>query len=214
MSVVTDFIQSPNLDKLLNLKKDDLLAVGNELNIEVKRSTRKAHIVRSIAKDLIECEDYPEDFNESIWEKNPPDPREIESDNIKLAGIDAEKAIEKARIEAEYKEGAEIKKAKIEAGKELEKARMENKIKGDELRFKHDLEENRRNQFDLTKYVNWCLNLTSQMLINIFSILRKLLKICIGLKMYGLHYFSLRLGVKPRKHMQLYLLMTLLIMML
>ena len=150
MVVVTDFIQSPTLDKLLKLKKEDLLAVGNELNIEVKRSMRKAQILRSIAKDLIECEDYPEDFNESVWKKLPPDPREIESDKVKLARIEAEKVMieaEQARIAAESKErlaqieiekakiaadvqaqaqAADIEKAKIEADKELEKARMEN----------------------------------------------------------------------------------------
>ena len=105
MVVVTDFIQSPTLDKLLKLKKEDLLAVGNELNIEVKRSMRKAQILRSIAKDLIECEDYPEDFNESVWEKLPPDPREVESDKVKLARIEAEKVMfeakSKERIEKE-----------------------------------------------------------------------------------------------------------------
>ena len=48
---------------------------------------------------------------------------------------------------------ADIERAKIEADKELEKARMENKFKEDELRFRRDSDENRRNDFDLTKYV-------------------------------------------------------------
>ena len=138
MAVVTDFIQSPTLDKLLKLKKEDLLAVGNELNMDVKRSMRKAQIVRSIAKDLIECEDYPEDFNESVWEKLPADPREIESDKVKLARIEAEKAM----FVAESKERAEVEKAKIEA----ETRRME-------LQFRRDSDENRRNEFDVTRYV-------------------------------------------------------------
>ena len=143
MVVVTDFIQSPTLDKLLKLKKEDLLAVGNELNIEVKRSMRKAQILRSIAKDLIECEDYPEDFNESVWEKLPPDPREIESDKVKLARIEAEKVMieaEQARIAAESKE----RLAQIE----LEKFKYQA-----EIQFKRDSDENRRNDFDLTKHV-------------------------------------------------------------
>ena len=138
MAVVTDFIQSPTLDKLLKLKKEDLLAVGNELNMDVKRSMRKAQIVRSIAKDLIECEDYPEDFNESVWEKLPADPREIESDKVKVARIEAEKAM----FVAESKERAEVEKAKIEA----ETRRME-------LQFRRDSDENRRNEFDVTRYV-------------------------------------------------------------
>ena len=138
MAVVTDFIQSPTLDKLLKLKKEDLLAVGNELNMDFKRSMRKAQIVRSIAKDLIECEDYPEDFNESVWEKLPADPREIESDKVKLARIEAEKAM----FVAESKERAEVEKAKIEA----ETRRME-------LQFRRDSDENRRNEFDVTRYV-------------------------------------------------------------
>ena len=138
MAVVTDFIQSPTLDKLLKLKKEDLLAVGNELNMDVKRSMRKAQIVRSIAKDLIECEDYPEDFNESVWEKLLADPREIESDKVKLARIEAEKAM----FVAESKERAEVEKARIEA----ETRRME-------LQFRRDSDENRRNEFDVTRYV-------------------------------------------------------------
>ena len=145
MAVVMDFIQSPTLDKLLKLKKEDLLAVGNELNIEVKRSMRKAQILRSIVKDLIECEDYPEDFNESVWEKLPPDPREIESDKVKLARIEAEKVMieaEQARFEAESKE--RIEKERLE----FEKFKFHA-----ELQFKRDSDENRRNEFDLTKYV-------------------------------------------------------------
>ena len=138
MVVVTDFIQSPTLDKLLKLKKEDLLAVGNELNIEVKRSMRKAQILRSIAKNLIECEDYPEDFNESVWEKLPPDPREAESDKVKLARIEAEKVM----FEAESKE--RIEKERLE----FEKFKFHA-----ELQFKRDSDENHRNQFDLTKYV-------------------------------------------------------------
>ena len=143
MSVVTDFIQLSTLDKLLKVKKDDLLAVGNALNIDVKRSMRKAQIVRSIAKDLIECGDYPEDFNESVWEKLPPDPTEIESDKVKLARIEAEKVIieaEQARIAAESKE----RLAQIE----LEKFKYQA-----EIQFKRDSDENRRNDFDLTKHV-------------------------------------------------------------
>ena len=54
---------------------------------------------------------------------------------------------------AESKERAEVEKAKIEADKEPEKTRMENKFKEDELRFRRDSDENRRNDFDLTKYV-------------------------------------------------------------
>ena len=50
MASVSDFIQSPTIDKLLKLKKEVLLAVGNELKIDVRRSMRKAQIVRSIAK--------------------------------------------------------------------------------------------------------------------------------------------------------------------
>ena len=81
----------------------------------------KAHIVRSIAKDLIECEDYPEDFNESVWVKLSPDPREIVSDKIKLAMIDSEKAIERIQIEAEYKDRAEIKKPRLRPKKNLKR---------------------------------------------------------------------------------------------
>ena len=200
MAVVTDFIQSPTLDKLLKLKKEDLLAVGNELNMDVKRSMRKAQIVRSIAKDLIECEDYPEDFNESAWEKLPADPREIESDKVKLARIEAEKAM----FVAESKERAEVEKAKIEA----ETRRME-------LQFRRDSDENRRNEFDVTRYVKLVPQFNESDVDKYFQHFeKKKLKICIGLKMYGLHYFSLHLKVKLRKHLQLYLLMTLLIMML
>ena len=158
MSVVTDFIQSPTLDKLLKLKKEDLLTVGNELNIEVKRSMRKAQILRSIAKDLIDCEDYPEDFNESIWEKLPLDSVETSNRQFKLEKISLEKQaqleieIEKAKIAADVQAQADIEKAMIAADNELEKARMENKFKEDELRFRRDSDENRRNDFDLTKH--------------------------------------------------------------
>ena len=90
------------------------MAVANELNIEVKRYMRKAQIVRSIAKDLIDCEDYPEYFNESVLDKLPPDPRQIESVKVKLASIEAEKVMieaEKARFEAESRK--ELKKKNL-----------------------------------------------------------------------------------------------------
>ena len=104
----------------------------------------KHKFLMSIAKDLIDCEDYPKDFNESVWEKLPPDPRQTESEKVKLARIEADKAatIEKDRIEAEYRERAEIEKAKIQP----DTRRME-------LQFRRDFDENRRNEFDLTKYV-------------------------------------------------------------
>ena len=162
MASVSDFIQSPTIDKLLKLKKEDLLAVGNELKIDVRRSMRKAQIVRSIAKELIDCEDYPEDFNESVWEKLPLDSVEMSDRQFELEKIRLEKQaqieieIEKAKIAADVQaqaQAADIERAKIEADKELEKARMENKFKEDELRFRRDSDENRRNDFDLTKYV-------------------------------------------------------------
>ena len=111
MASVSDFIQSPTIDKLLKLKKDGLLAVGNELNIGVKRSMRKAQIVRSIAKELIDCKDYPEDFNESVWEKLPLESVEISDREFELEKIRLDKL---AQIE--------IEKAKIAADAQAQKA--------------------------------------------------------------------------------------------
>ena len=92
---------------------------------------------------------------------------------------------------------------------------MENKIKEDELRFRHDSEENLRNEYDLTKYVRLMPQFNESDVDKYFQHLRKLLKICIGLlKMYGLRYFSRRFRVTRRKHLRLYLLMSVLIMML
>ena len=151
MVVVTDFIQSPTLDKLLKLKKEDLLAVGNELNIEVKRSMRKAQIVRSIAKELIDCEDYPEDFNESVWEKLPLDSVEMSDRQFELEKLRLDKLaqieIEKAKIAADAQAQAQAQAANIE------KAKIEAETRRMELQFRHDSDENRRNAFDLTKYV-------------------------------------------------------------
>ena len=142
MALESDFIQSPTIDKLLKLKKDDLLAVGNELNIEVKRSMRKAQIVRSIAKELIDCEDYPEDFNESVWEKLPLDSVEMSDRQFELEKIRLDKL---AQIEIEI--------SKIAADAQAQKAKIEVETRRMELQFRHDSDENRRNEFDLTKYV-------------------------------------------------------------
>ena len=85
--------------------------------------------------------------------------RKFELEKIRLDKL-AQIEIEKAKIAADAQaqaqaqaQAADIEKAKIEADKELEKARMENKFKEDELRFRRDSDENRRNDFDLTKYV-------------------------------------------------------------
>ena len=147
MASVSDFIQSPTLEKLLKLKKEDLLAISKGFNLNLKRATRKAQIVRSIPEYLIEGENYPEDFNESIWEELPPDPAELSDKQFEIEKLRLEKQaeIEKAKIAADVQaqaQAANIEKAKIEA----ETRRME-------LQFRHDSDENRRNQFDLTKYV-------------------------------------------------------------
>ena len=147
MASVSDFIQSHTLEKLLKLKKEDLLAIGKGFSLNLKRAMRKAQIVRSIAEYLIEEENYPEDFNESIWEELPPDPAELSDKQFEIEKLRLEKQaeIEKAKIAADVQaqaQAANIEKAKIEA----ETRRME-------LQFRRDSDENRRNEFDLTKYV-------------------------------------------------------------
>ena len=103
MTLVSDFIQSHTLEKLLKLKKEDLLAIGKEFNLNLKRAMRKAQIVRSIAEYLIEGENYPEDFNESIWEEFPPDPAELSDKQFEIDKLRLEKQteIEKAKIAAD-----------------------------------------------------------------------------------------------------------------
>ena len=69
MSLAKDFIISPSPIELFKFKKDDLLEIGKELELDVKRAMRKAQLLRIITVHFVENEEFPE----TVLDKLEPD---------------------------------------------------------------------------------------------------------------------------------------------
>jgi len=100
---VEEFMKSPSVDLLLKFKKDDLLAIGKSLELEVARSMRKANLIRLIAEHMVDNDVLPEE----VMDKLPPPPLEMSQAQLEL---------EKTRIMAQ----AETKRAKTQAMAQIE----------------------------------------------------------------------------------------------
>ena len=54
MASAKEFVQSPSMEVLETFKKDMLMQIAQELQLEVKRSTRKHELKRLIVEQLVE----------------------------------------------------------------------------------------------------------------------------------------------------------------
>ncbi len=144
---VEEFMKSPSVDLLLTFKKDDLLAIGKRLELEVARSMRKANLVRLIAEHMVANDVLPEE----VMDQLPPPPLEMSQAQLELENTRIMVQAETERAKAQAM--AQIEKARIEADALLQKARIDQDIRLKELADKQACDEARRNEFDLPKQV-------------------------------------------------------------
>ena len=60
------FLQSPSLEDLDKFKREDLFAIAKELDLDVRKSMRKADLKRSIVEILVDDDLLPEDVLDEL----------------------------------------------------------------------------------------------------------------------------------------------------
>lgn len=136
MSVIDSFLTSPSMEKLCKLKKDDIVEIGKELELDITRSMRKTQLVRIVAEHMADNDVF--DVEELC---------QLSIDMSEL--LQAHLELKKAKIEAEAKVRAEAERAKAE----IEKARIKQVTRFRELDERRELHEARSREFDLAKQV-------------------------------------------------------------
>ena len=170
MASAKEFVQSPSMEVLATFKKDMLMQIAQELQLQVKRSTRKHELKRLIVEQLVDEDVLPDSCLE-VYKPLPMEPSgqyeirrlEIERE-LRLKELEAQQRKEeleaqqrKEELEArQRKEELEARKEELEAQKyekELE-LKHEREMKALELnarRIAH--EESIATKFDLGKNV-------------------------------------------------------------
>ena len=73
-------MKSPSLEQLLKFKKDDLLAIGKRLELEVARSMRKTNLVKLIAEHMVDIDV----LSEEVLDHLPSLPLEMSQAQLEL----------------------------------------------------------------------------------------------------------------------------------
>ena len=73
MASAKEFVQSPSVEVLETFKKDMLMQIAQELQLEVKRSTRKHELKRLIVEQLVD-EDVLPDICFEVYKPLPMEP--------------------------------------------------------------------------------------------------------------------------------------------
>ena len=168
MASAKEFVQSPSMEVLETFKKDMLMQIAQELQLEVKRSTRKHELKRLIVEQLVDEDVLPDSCLE-VYKPLPMEPSgqyeirrlEIERE-LRLKELEAQQRKEeleaqqrKEELEArQRKEELEARKEELEAQKEERALKHEREMRALELnarRIAH--EESIATKFDLGKNV-------------------------------------------------------------
>ena len=168
MASAKEFVQSPSMEVLETFKKDMLMQIAQELQLEMKRSTRKHELKRLIVEQLVDEDVLPDSCLE-VYKPLPMEPSgqyeirrlEIERE-LKLREFEArERELEaqqrKEELEAQQRKEeleAQQRKEELEAQKEERALKHEREMRALELnarRIAH--EESIATKFDLGKNV-------------------------------------------------------------
>ena len=97
MASAKEFVQSPSMEVLETFKKDMLMQIAQELQLEMKRTTRKYELKRLIIEQLVD-EDVSSD---SCLEVYKPLPMQ-RSGQFELRRLEIEREIKLKELEAQY----------------------------------------------------------------------------------------------------------------
>ena len=170
MASAKEFVQSPSMEVLETFKKDMLMQIAQELQLQVERSTRKHELKRLIVEQLVDEDVLPDSCLE-VYKPLPMEPSgqyeirrlEIERE-LRLKELEAQQRKEeleaqqrKEELEAQQRKEeleAQQRKEELEAQKEERALKHEREMRALELnarRIAH--EESIATKFDLGKNV-------------------------------------------------------------
>ena len=143
MASAKEFVQSPSMEVLETFKKDMLMQIAQELQLEVKRSTRKHELKRLIVEQLVDEDVLPD----SCLEVYKPLPKES-SGQYEIRRLEIERELKLREFEARERElEAQQREKELELKHEREMRALELNAR----RIAH--EESIATKFDLGKNV-------------------------------------------------------------
>ena len=132
MASAKEFVQSPSMEVLETFQKDMLMQIAQELQIEVKRSTRKHELKRLIVEQLVDEDVLPDSCLE-VYKPLPMEP----SGQYEIRRLEIERELKLREFEARERElEARQRKEELEARKE----ELEAQPQKEERALKHERE--------------------------------------------------------------------------
>ena len=132
MASAKEFVQSPSMEVLETFKKDMLMQIAQELQIEVKRSTRKHELKRLIVEQLVDEDVLPDSCLE-VYKPLPMEP----SGQYEIRRLEIERELKLREFEARERElETRQRKEELEARKE----ELEAQAQKEERALKHERE--------------------------------------------------------------------------
>ena len=148
MASAKEFVQSPSMEVLETFKKDMLMQIAQELQLEVKRSTRKHELKRLIVEQLVDEDVLPDSCLE-VYKPLPMEPSgqyeirrlEIERE-LRLKELETQAQQRKEELEAQQrKEELEAQQRKEELEAQQRKEELEAQQRKEELEAQAQKEE-------------------------------------------------------------------------
>ena len=148
MASAKEFVQSPSMEVLETFKKDMLMQIAQELQLEVKRSTRKHELKRLIVEQLVDEDVLPDSCLE-VYKPLPMEPSgqyeirrlEIERE-LRLKELETQAQQRKEELEAQQrKEELEAQQRKEELEAQQRKEELEARQRKEELEAQQRKEE-------------------------------------------------------------------------
>ena len=143
MAIAKEFVQSPSMEVLETFKKDMLMQIAQELQLEVKRSTHKHELKRLIVEQLVDEDVLPDSCLE-VYKPLPMEP----SGQYEIRRLEIERELKLREFEARKEE---LEAQKYEKELELKHEREMKALELNARRIAH--EESIATKFDLGKNV-------------------------------------------------------------
>ena len=137
MASAKEFVQSPSMEVLETFKKDMLMQIAQELQLEVKRSTRKHELKRLIVEQLVDEDVLPDSCLE-VYKPLPMEP----SGQYEIRRLEIERELRLKELEAQQqKEELEAQQRKEELEAQQRKEELEAQHRKEELEAQQRKEE-------------------------------------------------------------------------
>ena len=131
MASAKEFVQSPSMEVLETFKKDMLMHIAQELQLEVKRSTRKHELKRLIVEQLVDEDVLPDSCLE-VYKPLPMEP----SGQYEIRRLEIERELRLKELETQAqqrKEELEAQQRKEELEAQQRKEELEAQQRKEEL---------------------------------------------------------------------------------